>query len=270
MECPKCLSENREGAKFCGECGHKFEIICPACGTNNRAGNKFCDECGSKLSLPLQRVPKDLSFDEKLAKIQKYLPQGLTEKILSQRDRIEGERKQVTVMFCDMEGFTPLSELLGRKNELERSLAMQAIKDLKMEHNAVHLTLRILDKICQRIEKAEEIIDLQHIDQLLEFFKVFVDKCHHGKEEELLFPALENAGVSNKGGLIEVLLHEHQQGREYVQAMNVALAQFKKGDRKVVNEFVKTAREYINLLDQHIDKENNGCWKDWKIYICNE
>ena len=56
---------------------------------------------------------KDLSFDEKLTKIQKYLPKGLTEKILSQKDGIEGERKQVTVMFCDMEGFTPMSELLG-------------------------------------------------------------------------------------------------------------------------------------------------------------
>ncbi len=113
MECPQCQFENREGAKFCGECGHKFEITCPSCGTNNRAGNKFCDECGSKLSLPFKQVPKDLSLDEKIAKIQKYLPQGLTEKILSQRDRIEGERKQVAVMFCDMEGFTPLSESLG-------------------------------------------------------------------------------------------------------------------------------------------------------------
>ncbi len=119
MECPQCQFENREGAKFCGECGHKFEIICPSCGTNNRVGNKFCDECGSKLSLPLQQVPKDFSLDEKIAKIQKYLPQGLTEKILSQRDRIEGERKQVTVMFCDMEGFTPLSEMLGIEEAYE-------------------------------------------------------------------------------------------------------------------------------------------------------
>jgi class 3 adenylate cyclase len=52
----------------------------------------------------------DLSLDEKLAKIQRYLPDGLTEKILAQRNRIEGERKQITVMFCDMEGFTALSE----------------------------------------------------------------------------------------------------------------------------------------------------------------
>ena len=49
---------------------------------------------------------KELSFDEKLAKIQRYLPKDLTQKILAQRDKIEGERKQVTVMFCDMEGFT--------------------------------------------------------------------------------------------------------------------------------------------------------------------
>jgi hemerythrin-like domain-containing protein len=133
---------------------------------------------------------------------------------------------------------------------------MQPIKDLKMEHDAVQLTLRILDKICQRIEKSREIIDLQHLNQLQEFFKVFVDKCHHGKEEELLFPALENVGVSREGGPIEVLLHEHQQGRDYVQAMNAALSQYTKGNRKSVAEFVKTARGYINLLDQHIEKEN--------------
>jgi class 3 adenylate cyclase/tetratricopeptide (TPR) repeat protein len=63
--------------------------------------------------LPSEPSPKELTFDEKLKKIQKYLPSGITEKILSQRDKIEGELKQVTVMFCDMKGFTPLSEKLG-------------------------------------------------------------------------------------------------------------------------------------------------------------
>jgi hemerythrin-like domain-containing protein len=134
---------------------------------------------------------------------------------------------------------------------------MQPIKDLKMEHDAVQMTLRILDKICQRIEKSGEILDIQHLDQLLEFFKIFADKCHHGKEEDLLFPALENVGVSREGGPIEVLLHEHQQGREYVQNMNAALVQYKKGGRTAVDEFVKNAKGYINLLNQHIDKENS-------------
>ena len=113
MKCPNCQCDNREDAKFCNECGNKLEIRCPACDCSNRLGAKFCDECGNKLALQEKHIPKDLSFDEKLEKIQQYLPKGLTEKILSQRNKIEGERKQVTVMFCDMEGFTSLSEKLG-------------------------------------------------------------------------------------------------------------------------------------------------------------
>ena len=88
MKCPKCQFENPEGAKFCIECGQDL----------NSASNA-----------PL----KTLSFEEKLEKIQRYLPQGLTKKILNQKDKIEGERKQVTIMFCDMEGFTALVERIG-------------------------------------------------------------------------------------------------------------------------------------------------------------
>ena len=77
--------------------------------------SKFCGECGHDLTLTPEQLPKDLSFYEKLEKIQRYLPGGLTEKILAQRGKIEGERRRVTVMFCDMKGFTPLSEKLGRE-----------------------------------------------------------------------------------------------------------------------------------------------------------
>jgi predicted ATPase/class 3 adenylate cyclase len=113
MKCPKCKFDNREGAKFCGKCRTKFLKICSQCNSENQPENNFCDECGHDLALPSEPISRDLSFDEKIDKIQRYLPKGLTEKILSQRDRIEGERKQVTVMFCDMEGFTSLSERLG-------------------------------------------------------------------------------------------------------------------------------------------------------------
>jgi len=113
LKCPDCQFVNREGAKFCSECGHKFELSCPECGSSIRASSKFCDGCGHNLTVPSQPTPKYLSFDEKINKLQRYLPKGLTEKILSQKNKIEGERKQVTVMFCDMEGFTPLSEMLG-------------------------------------------------------------------------------------------------------------------------------------------------------------
>jgi len=113
MQCPKCQFENPDKKKFCRECGAKLLLACPQCAAEILSSDKFCGECGHKLSVPSEVVPKDLSFDKKLTKIQKYLPKGLIEKILSQRNRIEGERKQVTVMFCDMEGFTSLSEKLG-------------------------------------------------------------------------------------------------------------------------------------------------------------
>ena len=76
-------------------------------------GDKFYGECGHNLKDTQTPVSKEPAFEEKLQKIQRYLPQGLTEKILSQKEKIEGERKQVTVMFCDMVGFTELSEKIG-------------------------------------------------------------------------------------------------------------------------------------------------------------
>jgi class 3 adenylate cyclase/tetratricopeptide (TPR) repeat protein len=115
MKCPQCQAENPETRKFCRECGAKLLQVCPHCGSENLPGDRFCGECGHDLTVPSEQLPRDLSFDEKLEKIQRYLPGGLTDKILAQRDKIEGERRQVTVMFCDMKGFTSLSEKLGHE-----------------------------------------------------------------------------------------------------------------------------------------------------------
>jgi class 3 adenylate cyclase/tetratricopeptide (TPR) repeat protein len=101
--------------QFCGKCGTKLEKICPQCSFSNPPEFKFCGKCGHDLVVPSEQLPGGLSFDEKLEKIQRYLPGGLTDKILAQRDKIEGERRQVTVMFCDMKGFTPLSEKVGHE-----------------------------------------------------------------------------------------------------------------------------------------------------------
>jgi len=115
MKCPECGFENIDKAKFCNQCGTRIEVQCLNCKTRNPVGSKFCFECGRSLAAPAPSKSPDLSFEEKISKIQKYLPEGLTEKILSQRNRIEGEKKQVTVLFCDMEGFTSLSGKLGHE-----------------------------------------------------------------------------------------------------------------------------------------------------------
>ena len=112
MECPTCRTENPSHKKFCRECGGKLVLACPQCGSENLPGDKFCGECGHPLSTPASapQVPPPL---DPVAKLKRYLPRGLAEKILAQRDRIEGERRQVTVLFCDLVGYTPLTEKLG-------------------------------------------------------------------------------------------------------------------------------------------------------------
>jgi hemerythrin-like domain-containing protein len=134
---------------------------------------------------------------------------------------------------------------------------MKPIQDLKLEHKAVQVTLSILDRIGNDVEKAGQIENPDHLKQLMEFFKIFVDTCHHTKEEELLFPALEEVGVSRESGPIGVMLKEHQQGREYVAKMKAALTRYLDGDLKAAGDLVKSARAYIALLTRHIDKENN-------------
>ncbi|MEJ2098203.1 MAG: adenylate/guanylate cyclase domain-containing protein, partial [Deltaproteobacteria bacterium] len=89
---------------------------CPKCQFENPAGAKFCIECGNSISHEAGATAPVLSFDEKLEKIQRYLPTGLTEKILSQKDKIEGELRQVTVMFCDMEQFGSMVQRLGSES----------------------------------------------------------------------------------------------------------------------------------------------------------
>ena len=113
MKCPKCESDNRERVNFCKECGAKFKLVCISCKAQIPLGKKFSRECDQNLTLPSEHAPQEFSFYQKYKRFKNTFPKGLTEKILSQSDRIEGERKKVTVMFRNMETFTQLSEFLG-------------------------------------------------------------------------------------------------------------------------------------------------------------
>ena len=104
MQCPRCQHENRAGRKFCAECGASLALACPSCGFSNEPGEKFCGGCGT--SLVEQTAPR-------FAAPQSYTPKHLAEKILTSRSALEGERKQVTVLFCDIANSTRLAERVG-------------------------------------------------------------------------------------------------------------------------------------------------------------
>lgn len=133
---------------------------------------------------------------------------------------------------------------------------MKATKQLKEEHQGVLLMLQILEKVVAKLARGEN-INPAHLTQILEFLTVFVDKCHHTKEEILLFPALEEVGIPNEGGPVGMMLLEHNEGRKYIQGMKEAASLYQQGDTKEGKLFSDNAKKYIGLLREHIDKEDN-------------
>ena len=105
MHCQACGNENREGAKFCRGCGASFSSSCPKCGANLSPEDRFCDSCGHRLGQ--QTVAAIEPPDPRT-----YTPKHLAEKILTSRSALEGERKQVTVLFADVKGSVDLAEQL--------------------------------------------------------------------------------------------------------------------------------------------------------------
>jgi class 3 adenylate cyclase/tetratricopeptide (TPR) repeat protein len=127
MQCPRCQAENRHGRRFCGDCGASLALACPACGFSNEPGEKFCGGCGA----PLRSSPT--ATQPKFGAPESYTPTHLAEKILTSKTALEGERKQVTVLFADLKGSM---ELLADRDPEEARKLLDPVLERMME--AVH------------------------------------------------------------------------------------------------------------------------------------
>ncbi len=114
----------------------------------------------------------------------------------------------------------------------------------------------MLEAAVKRLEAGEE-VPRDLFSRAADFFSTFADRCHHAKEEDLLFPRLESRGMPREGGPIAVMLEEHQQGRAYVRAIAQAGERYAGGDTSATQALIQNARGYVGLLRQHIVKEDS-------------
>jgi hemerythrin-like domain-containing protein len=125
------------------------------------------------------------------------------------------------------------------------------VTDILMdEHRVIEQVLNCLEKLAERCEAGHE-LDAVSAREALDFFRNFADRCHHGKEEDCLFPLLEARGLARQGGPTGVMLHEHEEGRRLIAGLASAI------DTDSPVEFARQAWAYVRLLRDHIRKEDH-------------
>jgi hypothetical protein len=124
MSCPRCQAENPPGMRFCGQCAAPLAAVCPSCGAANPADHKFCGQCAALL---------DSASKPRFASPDSYTPKYLAERITNSKTALEGERKQVTVLFADLKGSM---ELLADRDPEEARKILDPVLEHMME--AVH------------------------------------------------------------------------------------------------------------------------------------
>jgi hemerythrin-like domain-containing protein len=128
----------------------------------------------------------------------------------------------------------------------------KATELLSDEHRVIERVLAVLEKVTTRpVEKS-----LDCWKKALDFFSHFADQCHHFKEEQVLFPAMEEHGITRDGGPIGMMLMEHEEGRSYVRSMLAALDLAETKNEAAKEILIDKAKAYLRLLREHIQKED--------------
>ncbi len=132
---------------------------------------------------------------------------------------------------------------------------MKAIEMLMEEHRVIQRVLTALEIAAARLEQREEMRPAFFLNAVL-FMKKYADECHHRKEEGILFKAMEEAGIAVQSGALAMMLAEHEQGREFGEAMRDAAEKWERGMLAARGTLAHNANGYVSLMRQHIYKED--------------
>jgi hemerythrin-like domain-containing protein len=133
---------------------------------------------------------------------------------------------------------------------------MEATRILMDEHRVIERVLGALEAAAARMSSGAS-VRVEFFLQTADFIAGFADGCHHRKEEGVLFPALEAAGIPRAGGPVGVMLAEHEEARAITRGLREAAERLVKGDPTAATEARRNALDYAALLRQHIMKEDN-------------
>lgn len=133
---------------------------------------------------------------------------------------------------------------------------MEATDILKEEHRVIERVLNSLEKAAGFLQSGKP-VDPGVFIKAADFIKGFADGCHHRKEEGVLFPAMQSAGIPAEHGPIGVMLAEHEHARKLTAAMRAAAGRLAGGDEAAAGDVARRALEYVTLLRGHIAKEDN-------------
>ena len=132
---------------------------------------------------------------------------------------------------------------------------MKAVEILYDEHEQIMKMLNVIETMISRAENSGS-IEPSHLSKALDFLRGYADACHHAKEENMLFPALESAGIPRQNGPIGIMLHDHVMGRNFISGIAESMQSYNSGNGDSINGIIDNARSYILLLRNHIEKEN--------------
>ncbi len=125
---------------------------------------------------------------------------------------------------------------------------------LRKEHQAIRDALNFAEGVSVRIERGEQALP-EVLTKVTEFFRRFVDQCHHHKEEDIFFPTLEKKGISASGGPLSVMLMEHERARVLIQELSEAAEAYGTDGEISGKAWARAAWDYSGLMQEHFRKE---------------